>query len=58
MCICHVDGLIFLTPDADINELADKLISDVVTPEQDSDVAGFLGVKMETYPTTGFMDSV
>ena len=57
MCICYVDDLIFWALDeSDINELADQLISAGVSLEQESDAAGFLGVRMEIDQTTGLME--
>ena len=48
MCICYVDDLIFWAlNEADIDELGDQLISVGVALEQESDAAGFLGVRME-----------
>ena len=56
-CICYVDDLIFWALDeSDINELADQLISAGVSLEQESDAAGFLGVRMEIDQTTGLME--
>jgi hypothetical protein len=57
MCICYVDDLIFWALDeADIDELGDQLISVGVALEQESDAAGFLGVRMEVDQTTGLME--
>eukprot|EP00804_Cyclotella_cryptica_P004230 CCRYP_014577-RA/>CCRYP_014577-RA protein AED:0.25 eAED:0.60 QI:0/-1/0/1/-1/0/1/0/258 len=57
MCICYVDDLIFWALDeSDINELVDQLISAGVALEQESDAAGFLGVRMEIDLATGLME--
>ncbi len=57
MCICYVDDLIFWALDeSDINKLADQLISTGVALEQESDAAGFLGVRMEIDQATGLME--
>jgi hypothetical protein len=57
MCICYVDDLIFWAfNEADIDELGVKLISVGVALEQESDAAGFLGVRMEVDPATGLME--
>jgi len=57
MCICYIDNLNFWAPDEyDIDELANQLISVVVSLEQGSDAAVFLGVMMETDRTAGLME--
>ena len=57
MCICYVDDLIFWALDeSDIDKLADQLISAGVSLEQESNAAGFLGVRMEIDKTTGLME--
>ena len=57
MCICYLDHLIFWALDkSDINGLANQLITSGVSLEQESDAARFLGVRMETNPTTGLME--
>ena len=57
MCICYVDDLIFWALDeSDINKLPDQLISAGVALEQESDAAGFLGVRMEIDQATGLME--
>ena len=46
MCGCYMDDLIFWALDEiNVNELADQLISAGVSLEQQSDAAGFLGVR-------------
>eukprot|EP00804_Cyclotella_cryptica_P025289 CCRYP_010373-RB/>CCRYP_010373-RB protein AED:0.34 eAED:0.34 QI:0/-1/0/1/-1/0/1/0/497 len=57
ICICYVDDLIFWAMDgAYIDALADQLIAAGVSFEQESDAAGFLGVRMEIDPKTGLME--
>ena len=57
MCICYVGKLIFWALDeSNINELEDQQISADVSLEQESDVAGFVGVRMEIAPMTGLME--
>ena len=57
MCICYVDNLIFWAlGESDINELEEQLISAGMSLEQESDAAGFLGVRMEIDQTTGLME--
>eukprot|EP00804_Cyclotella_cryptica_P020131 CCRYP_014912-RA/>CCRYP_014912-RA protein AED:0.34 eAED:-0.30 QI:0/-1/0/1/-1/0/1/0/430 len=57
ICICYVDDLIFWAMDeADIDTLANQLIAAGVSLEQESDAAGFLGVRMEIDQATGLME--
>ena len=57
MCICYVDDLIIWALDeSNINELTDQLISAGLSLEQESDAAGYLGVRIEFEPTTGLME--
>ena len=57
ICICYVDDLIFWAIDeADIDTLANQLIAAGVSLEQESDAAGFLGVRMEIDQATGLME--
>ena len=57
MCICYVDHLVFWSIDeVDIDELGNQLISVGVALEQESDAAGFLGVRVEINQTTGLME--
>ena len=56
MCICYVDDLIFWSfNEAVIDELGNQLISVGVALEQESDAAGFFGVRMELSQTTCLM---
>lgn len=56
ICVCYVDDLIFWSRDeSHIEELAEMLRSEGVDLEQESDAAGFLGVKLTRDETTGFM---
>jgi len=57
ICICYVDDLIFWAMDeAGIDTLANQLIAAGVSLEQESDAAGFLGVRIETDQATGLME--
>ena len=56
ICVCYVDDLIFWSRDeSQIEEFAEMLRSEGVDLEQESDAAGFLGVKLTRDETTGFM---
>jgi hypothetical protein len=56
MCIVYVDDLIFWSRDvANIDRVAMELCKLKVALEQEDDVAGFLGVKMECDSNTGLL---
>ena len=57
ICICYVDDLLFWSRDeVHIHDLALKLRGEGVDLEQESDAAGFLGIKMVCDPKTGLLE--
>lgn len=57
MCIYYMHDLISWELDESyIDELADLLVSTGVSLEQESNAAGFFGVRMDIDPTTGLME--
>jgi hypothetical protein len=57
MCIVYVDDLIFWSRNvAKIDRVAMELCKLGVTPKQEDDAAGFLGVKMECDSNTGLLE--
>lgn len=57
IAVCYVDDLIFWARDeADIHNIAMQLREHEVDLEQETDAAGFLGIRMERDPTTGLLE--
>ncbi len=57
ICVCYVDDLIFWSRDeSDIDAVAMQLRGVGVDLEQETDAAGFLGIKMERDATTGLLE--
>ena len=57
ICMCYVDDLIFWARDeVEIDKIATQLREVGVDLEQETDAAGFLGIKMERDPVTGLLE--